>query len=220
LLASQRADTMIRRRSTALGCLVALSTFTAQLTAALEFDMLFQTKCVMEEINKGVLVVGDFAAFSKDNSADMVDMDVKVEDPLGHPLFEKRGGSSGQFAFTTKEDGDFKACFTAKDVNTAQRTKIRLDWKTGVAATDWDAIAKKDNLNEMSTELRRLEAMVKEIHDEMLFLRTREEEMRDLNEATNARVAWFSIGSLLICVVLAAWQLYYLKQFFHKKKLL
>ena len=46
---------------------------------------------------------------------------------------------------------------------------------------DWDAIAKKDNLNEMSTELRRLEAMVKEIHDEMLFLRTREEEMRDLN---------------------------------------
>jgi len=46
---------------------------------------------------------------------------------------------------------------------------------------DWDAVAKKDNLNEMSTELRRLEAMVKEIHEEMLFLRTREEEMRDLN---------------------------------------
>ena len=39
-------------------------------------------------------------------------------------------------------------------------------------------------------------------------------------EATNARVAWFSVGSLLICVVLAAWQLYYLKQFFTKKKLL
>ena len=46
---------------------------------------------------------------------------------------------------------------------------------------DWDAIAKKDNLDEMSTELRRLEAMVREIHDEMLFLRTREEEMRNLN---------------------------------------
>ena len=107
---------------------------------------------------------------------------------------------------------------TRTDVNTAQRAKIRLDWKTGVAATvriepliarlhdashclvgcaaqsctefggkccsaaqDWDAIAKKDNLNEMSMELRRLEAMVKEIHEEMLFLRTREEEMRDLN---------------------------------------
>lgn len=30
-------------------------------------------------------------------------------------------------------------------------------------------------------------------------------------EATNARVAWFSIGSLVVCMVLAAWQLWYLK---------
>ena len=36
-------------------------------------------------------------------------------------------------------------------------------------------------------ELRRLEAMVKEIHEEMLFLRTREEEMRDLNGAQQDR---------------------------------
>lgn len=114
---------------------------------------------------------------------------------------------------------------------------------------DWDAIAKKDNLNDMSTELRRLEAMVKEIHQEMLHLRSREEEMRNINgacslihhhvaipahavcmlhvhrsihdasddydstdaEATNARVAWFSIGSLFVCIFLAAWQLWYLK---------
>ena len=30
-------------------------------------------------------------------------------------------------------------------------------------------------------------------------------------EATNARVAWFSIGSLFVCIFLAAWQLWYLK---------
>lgn len=47
----------------------------------LEFDMLFQTKCVMEEINRNVLVVGDFAAFHKDNSANLVPMDVKVSSP-------------------------------------------------------------------------------------------------------------------------------------------
>lgn len=182
--------------------------------------MLFQTKCVMEEINRNVLVVGDFAAFHKDNSANLVPMTVKVEDPAGTVLYEKKDVTQGQFAFTTKEDGDFKACFTAKDVSTAQNAKIRLDWKTGVAATDWDAIAKKDNLNDMSTELRRLEAMVKEIHQEMLFLRSREEEMRNINEATNARVAWFSIGSLFVCIFLAAWQLWYLKRFFSKKKLL
>ena len=37
-----------------------------------------QTKCVMEEINRNVLVVGDFAAFHKDNSANLVPMTVKV----------------------------------------------------------------------------------------------------------------------------------------------
>ena len=39
---------------------------------------------------------------------------IQVEDPLGHVLFEKKETTSGQFAFTTKEDGDFKACFSAK----------------------------------------------------------------------------------------------------------
>ena len=39
---------------------------------------------------------------------------MQVEEPSGRVLYEKRGISSGQFAFTTKEDGDFKACFTAK----------------------------------------------------------------------------------------------------------
>lgn len=40
--------------------------------------MLFQTKCVMEEINRNTLVVGEFASYHKDNSAQMVPMDIKV----------------------------------------------------------------------------------------------------------------------------------------------
>mmetsp|Transcript_20236 Transcript_20236/g.60997 ORF Transcript_20236/g.60997 Transcript_20236/m.60997 type:complete len:219 (-) Transcript_20236:264-920(-) len=187
---------------------------------ALEFDMLFQTKCVMEEINRNTLVVGEFASYHKDNSAQMVPMDIKVEDPSGSVLYEQKGLSTGSFAFTTKEDGDFKACFTAKDITTAQNSKIKLDWKTGVAATDWDAVAKKDHLSEMQTELKRLEGTIREIHAEMISMRSREEEMRNINEATNARVAWFSIGSLAMCISLAAWQLIYLRSFFRKKKLL
>ena len=111
-------------------------------------------------------------------------------------------------------------CFTAKDLATAKATKVRLDWKTGVAATDWDAIAKKDNLNTIAAELKRMEELTKEIHEEMLTMKQREMEMRDMNESTNARVAWFSVSSLLICVGLSAWQLFYLRSFFERKKLL
>ena len=58
--------------------LVVFLSGTHRLSAALEFDMLFQTKCVMEEINRGVLVVGDYAAFEKENADRPVEMDVKV----------------------------------------------------------------------------------------------------------------------------------------------
>lgn len=41
---------------------------------------------------------------------------VQVEAPSGTVLYDQKGLQSGQFAFTTKEDGDFKACFTAKGI--------------------------------------------------------------------------------------------------------
>lgn len=161
---------------------------------------------------------------------------------------------------------------------------MSLEWKTGVSATNWDEVAKKENLDLMATELRKLEDSVKEVHNEMLYLRRREEQMRNLNgartlcksaalpiwdaevpklragsvvrahvvteshvavpasrplkprgpfgawscshqvrrfaESTNERVALFSIASLVIVVGLGAWQLWYLRSFFHRKKLL
>ena len=84
---------------------------------------------------------------------------------------------------------------------------MSLEWKTGVSATNWDEVAKKENLDLMATELRKLEdsvkevhnemlylctsftessslrSSVKEVHNEMLYLRRREEQMRNLNGA-------------------------------------
>ena len=136
----------------------------------------------------------------------------------------------------------------------------------------------------MATELRKLEDTVKEIHSEMMYLRRREEQMRNLNgaqtlayalvrldttvevrlqrtdfravsydcagnrcfrltaevpnqkhmthhaeaaqihswhaEATNERVAFYSITSLVVCILLGLWQLWHLRSFFQRKKLL
>ena len=72
----------------------------------------------------------------------------------------------------------------------------------------------------MGKELMRLEETIKEVYDQMLLMKKREAEMRDLNEATNSRVAWFSVFSLLVCIAVAGWQLWYLKRFFERKKVL
>ena len=61
---------------------------------------------------------------------------------------------------------------------------------------------------------------MREIHNGMLYLRAREAELRDLNEATNTRVALLSIVSLAVCIALCVWQIFYLKNFFQRKKLL
>ncbi|KAK6916017.1 GOLD domain [Dillenia turbinata] len=44
--------------------------------------------------------------------------------------------------------------------------------------------------------------------------------MRTVSESTNERVAWFSIMSLGICIAVSVLQLWYLKSFFQKKKLI
>lgn len=60
----------------------ALAAFVLLLVApaawALEFEMLTQTKCIYEEINANVLVVGDYKAFNKDNTGVPVYVDVRV----------------------------------------------------------------------------------------------------------------------------------------------
>eukprot|EP00850_Spirogloea_muscicola_P024607 SM001139S24273 [mRNA] locus=s1139:75:745:+ [translate_table: standard] len=72
----------------------------------------------------------------------------------------------------------------------------------------------------MGLELRKLETAVEQVRMEMEYFRLREEIMRNTNENTNARVAWFSLIALFICLGLAAWQLWHLKVFFEHKKIL
>lgn len=67
------------------------------------------------------------------------------------------------------------------DLQSAYNTKLRIDWRTGVAATDWNAIAKKEHLDSLTIELRKLEDSIREVYSEMLLLQQREQEMRDIS---------------------------------------
>ena len=90
----------------------------------------------------------------------------------------------------------------------------------GVEAKDWSSVAKKDNLDSVHTELLRLEDAVHSIHLELQHIRRKEEQMRDVNEMTNTRVAWGSVTALIICVATAVLQVYNLRKFLIRKKVL
>eukprot|EP00898_Chlorokybus_atmophyticus_P003084 jgi/Chlat1/3777/Chrsp259S03914 len=218
----------------------------ASTSHALTFDILpGTTKCVTEDIQQGVLVLGEYEVVFPAERA----VTATVSSPRGEIIFTREASSKGSFGFTAKDSGTYKACFWSsagtlsfllllfkcgiallrmsksvlKSCPTADRgskLSVKLQWKTGVEAKDWTAIAKKENLKGIELEMRQLEETVASIYEEQLYLKDREKELRDISENLNGRVAWFSVLTLFICVGLALLQLYYLRSFFERKKLL
>ncbi|KAG4924557.1 hypothetical protein JHK87_050097 [Glycine soja] len=55
--------------------------------------------------------------------------------------------SIGNFAFTTRESGNYLACFwMGHSERAGGDVSVNLDWKTGIAAKDWDSVAKKEKI--------------------------------------------------------------------------
>ncbi|MBA0625876.1 hypothetical protein Godav_003625 [Gossypium davidsonii] len=214
------------------------------------------TKCVSEEIQSNVVVLGDYYVIDENNpdhiptiSARVIllpfqpnspsgtclflemeerayieELDLaslQVTSPFGNNLHHNENATHGQFAFTTSESGNYLACFW-KDGSHQKDSELTLgvDWKTGIAAKDWESVAKKEKIEGVELVLRRLQGIVETIRGNLIYLRDREADMREVSEATNARVAWFSIMSLGVCIAVSVLQIWYLKRYFVKKKLI
>ncbi|CAH1445181.1 unnamed protein product [Lactuca virosa] len=177
-------------------------------------------KCVTEEIHNNVVVVGDYVVISDDHLHPTPTISAKVTSPYGNILHHKENITHGQFAFTSSEAGQYVTCFWPDLPNQGGALSVNIDWKIGVAAKDWESVARKEKIEGVELELRKLEGAVEAIHDNLLYLKGREAEMRGVSEATNARVAWYSIFSLGVCILASCGQLWYLTRFFQKKKLI
>ncbi|XP_009801860.1 transmembrane emp24 domain-containing protein p24delta3 [Nicotiana tabacum] len=179
------------------------------------------TKCVSEELHNNVVVLADYFAISDDHSNPIPTISVKVTSPFGNNLHHKENMTHGQFAFTTTEAGNYLACFWVDGHNPGGGSlTVNLDWKTGIAAKDWESVARKEKIEGIELELRKLEGAVEAIHENLIYLKSREAEMRSVSETTNTRVASFSIASLGVCILASVLQVLYLKRYFRKKKLI
>ncbi|ESQ48958.1 hypothetical protein EUTSA_v10022117mg [Eutrema salsugineum] len=181
-------------------------------------------RCVSEEIQANVVVVADYLCIDQENVGLGPTIDIRVTSPFGKELYKKTNETHGQFAFTTSESGTYIACLslhhdqTHYTVNTT--AIVSLDWKMGIGAKDWDAVAKKEKIEGVELELRKSTERVGAIRANILYLRFREASMREINEKTNKRVAQLSLMSLGLSLVVSLFQVWHLKRFFLKKKLL
>jgi hypothetical protein len=176
-------------------------------------------KCIREEVHKDVLVVGNYEVEKISSQT----TNIEVIDSKGHTLFRKDDVDEGKFAFTTEDYEMFDVCFitiTKEPGGEQVKREAKLILKHGIEAKNYDDVGKAEKLKPMELELRRLEDLAESIVNDFAYMRAREEEMRDTNESTNTRVLYFSIFSMSCLIVLAFWQICYLRQFFKAKKLI
>ncbi|CAI9109744.1 OLC1v1009621C1 [Oldenlandia corymbosa var. corymbosa] len=182
-------------------------------------------KCILEDIKTNAMTIGRFSVVNPNPGSPMPDhhkVTVRVTSSKGSTYHTTNQVESGTFAFTAYEGGDYKACFWVNHRRPAIVLTIELDWKSGVAAGDGQVhkLATKGQVEAMESELNNMYDLVIMIHDEIFNLREREEEMQALNRSTNSNMAVFSFLSLLVCLSVAGLQLWHLKTFFERKKLL
>ncbi|MED6148903.1 hypothetical protein PIB30_057430 [Stylosanthes scabra] len=181
------------------------------------------TKCIAEDIKNNAMTVGKYSVVNPNEDHPIPDnhkLVVKVSSPSGNSYHYGDHVESGNFAFTAAESGDYTTCFWIPESKDNPIVTIDFEWRTGIAAKDWSKVAKKGQVEIMEFELKKLFDTVQSIHDEMFYLREREEEMQELNKSTTSKMFTFSFLSIVVCLSVASLQLWHLKSFFERKKLL
>ncbi|KVI05546.1 transmembrane emp24 domain-containing protein p24delta9-like [Cynara cardunculus var. scolymus] len=181
------------------------------------------TKCIAEDIKSNSMTVGHYSVVNPSQGHPLPEshkITLRVTSVSGNSHHYADHVQSGQFAFQAIEGGDYMACFFAIDHHPRVKIPVEFDWRSGVAAKDWSTVAKKGSVDAMELELKKLTDAVTSIHEEMFYLREREQDMQQLNNKTNSRMALLSFVSLFVCLSVAGLQLWHLKSFFEKKKLI
>ncbi|KAH9046830.1 emp24/gp25L/p24 family/GOLD-domain-containing protein [Lactarius hengduanensis] len=183
-------------------------------------------KCIWNAAHMNALVI--VTANVGPGTGQRVDIEIIDSSPQKNVYLHKKDiKTETRLAITSHSEGEVGVCFKnhldhdvpAHEAKAKARI-IDLDVDIGADAVDYNAIANQESLSGLETEMRKLEGIVKEIVDEMDYLKKREERFQVTNVSTNLRVqnfAWFTIAALL---ALGAWQIMHLRSFFKRKYLI
>ncbi|PVF94245.1 hypothetical protein CPB86DRAFT_789223 [Serendipita vermifera] len=201
-----------------------------QPTAAIKFKLIAerypQAKCIWNAAHENELVV--VTANVGPGASQRVDIEIVDSSPRRNVYLSKRNiDGETRLAVTSHAEGDIGVCFknhldsgvTQSDSGKYNRI-VDLDVDIGAEAVDYNAIAAKESLSGLETEMRKLEGLVKEIVEEMSYLKQREMRFQSTNQSTNIRVQNFALFSFCALVALGIWQIFHLRAFFKRKYLI
>ncbi|KAF9477969.1 hypothetical protein BDN70DRAFT_809761 [Pholiota conissans] len=182
-------------------------------------------KCIWNVAHNNALVI--VTANVGPGANQRVDIEIVDSGPNRNIYLSKKGiKGETRLAITTHAEGEVGVCLRnyieggSTDESSKLSRVVDLDIDIGADAVDYNAIANQESLSGLETEMRKLEGLVKEVVDEMNYLKKREERFTGTNFSTNQRVqnfAWFTIISL---AGLGVWQIFHLRAFFKRKYLI
>ncbi|KAH0826564.1 emp24/gp25L/p24 family/GOLD-domain-containing protein [Lanmaoa asiatica] len=202
-------------------------------------------KCIWNSAHPHALVI--VTANVGPGPSQRIDVEIIDSTPQRNVYLSKKDiKGETRLAVTAHAEGEIGVCFKnhlAPEIKTGiarnMTRTIDLDIDIGADAVDYkyvpptlpfsclpihptspSAIANQESLSGLETEMRKLEGLVKEIVDELDYLKKREEKFANTNVSTNQRVQNFAWFTLLALVGLGVWQIFHLRAFFKRKYLI
>ncbi|CAK8536663.1 unnamed protein product [Lathyrus sativus] len=208
--------------------LVSIAVFSYSVQA-MRFDLPHDKagRCFSEEITKiNSMVLGNYSIVNSNQDQPLPPnhiMTVQVYPPQGVvPYHVAERVQAGQFAFTAYQVGQYAICFMDTSDDRQVTFSVDFEWKTGVAAAKGHHknIAKKSDVDWLAFEVQKMQETALAIKEEMSYLLERNTEMTELNWITDNRIFLLNFYSLFVCLSVAGLQLWHLKTFFEKKKII
>ena len=179
-----------------------------------------EKRCLKHEMYSNQLAVGEYEVTSMVNTK----LNMVIKDSIGHIALDRENiDGSGKFAFTSDGADYYELCFIYEKPDSSignQSREVNVDFQVGADAKQYDSAIDHDKISDMEKDLTRIEDLTNSIIFDFTYLKKREREMRDTNDSTNTRLFYQSVTSVIILLVLATWQILYLRTFFRARKLI
>ncbi|KAI8324540.1 hypothetical protein GQ54DRAFT_58944 [Martensiomyces pterosporus] len=199
------------------------------LVSALEFDLaagpeaLNDRRCLSQWLPMGTHVKVK-AKTLPGFPGQSVNMEIHDDSPHINQYGARKSLDEVSFRFDTQAHANIIVCFhNILDPNyphDGRALTIQFKMDSGAMAEDYQKLLHEEKLKPMEVELRRTARILDDIQDELQYLKQREGTLRDANETMNSQVKRFSFFSIAVLISVAIYQVFYLRHFFHQKKLI
>ncbi len=150
-----------------------------------------------------------------------LDVDVSIEDPSGTSLHSAQRQNDGRVTLSAQSNGLHKFCFGNKfssltvkvidfDIITATKPK-------SAPLSELDA-ARAEDVDGIQASLFQLGDGLEQVEKELQYYRGRLWMHHQTNESTNDRVVTWSTFESVMVIVVALWQVWYMRRFFEVRR--